>query len=68
MLTFPPQTERVGHMEKIVERGQMRPANWSKTTPPLILRESDLATPKDQWKWRKLATVLDLIPNANGTT
>lgn len=55
-------------MEKIVERGQMRPANWSKTTPPLILRESDLATPKDQWKWRKLATVLDLIPNANGTT
>ena len=23
---------------------------------------------KDQWKWRKLATVHDLIPNANGTT
>ena len=55
-------------MEKIVERGQMRPANWSKTTPPLILRESDISTPKDQWRWRKLATVQDLIPNANGTT
>ncbi|PIL30050.1 hypothetical protein GSI_07962 [Ganoderma sinense ZZ0214-1] len=60
--------ERVGHMEKIVERGQMRPADWSKTTPPLILRESDISTPKNQWKWRKLATVQDLIPNANGTT
>ncbi|EJF58500.1 nitrite reductase [Dichomitus squalens LYAD-421 SS1] len=60
--------ERVDPMEKIVERGQMRPANWSKTTPSLILRQSDIPTPKDQWMWRTVAKVQDLILNEGDTT
>ncbi len=60
--------ERVAQTEKITERGQKRPANWSKTTPPLVMRESDIAAPKGDWKWHKLATVLDLVPTDSGTT
>ena len=60
--------ERVGQMEKVTERGQARPADWAKAAPPLVLRETDINTPKSQWKWRKLATVRDLVPNDGGTT
>ncbi|KAI0716158.1 nitrite reductase [Cerioporus squamosus] len=60
--------ERVAQTEKITERGQVRPANWPKAAPPLVLRESDIAVPKEDWKWRKLATVHDLVPTDSGTT
>ncbi|KAI0757771.1 nitrite reductase [Daedaleopsis nitida] len=60
--------ERVGQVEQIVERGQTRPANWSKETPPLVLRETDVATPKSEWTWRKLATTSDLVLGDGGTT
>ena len=55
-------------MEKIVERGQTRPADWGKTAPPLTLRQSDIRSPKNQWKWRTVAKVQDLMPNEGGTT
>ncbi|KAI0638758.1 nitrite reductase [Trametes polyzona] len=60
--------ERVPQTEKIVERGQTRPADWSKGTTPLVLRETDIPSSKDQWKWRKVATVHDLTPTDSGTT
>lgn len=66
--TLHAKNERVEQSEKIKERGQARPADWSKAAPPLVLRETDIITPKSQWKWRKLATVQDLIPNDSGTT
>ena len=65
---FLSQNERVTTMEKIVERGQTRPADWGKTAPPLILRQSDIRSPKNQWKWRTVAKAQDLIPNEGGTT
>ena len=52
LICFLRQNERVTTMEKIVERGQTRPADWGKTAPPLILRQSDIRSPKNQWKWR----------------
>ncbi|KAH9891345.1 nitrite reductase [Cubamyces lactineus] len=60
--------ERVPQAEKIVERGQSRPANWTKEAPTLIFRETDVGSPKDLWKWRKVATVHDLTPTDGGTT
>ncbi|KAI0353217.1 nitrite reductase [Trametes cingulata] len=60
--------ERVPQTEKIVERGQTRPADWSKHTDPLILRETDISGEKSLWKWRKVATIHDLIPTDSGTT
>ncbi|KAL1940535.1 hypothetical protein VTO73DRAFT_7970 [Trametes versicolor] len=60
--------ERVPQTEMIVQRGQTRPADWSKDTAPLILRETDIAFPKDKWRWRKVATIHDLTPTDSGTT
>lgn len=55
-------------MEKITQRGQARPADWPKAVSPLVQCDSDISTPKSEWKWRKLAKLQDLIPNAGGTT
>ncbi|KAF9239853.1 hypothetical protein BU15DRAFT_87858 [Melanogaster broomeanus] len=52
--------ERSSPMEIIQERGQQRPADWPKQFPPAKLRASQIATPKSEWQWRKLATVQDL--------
>ncbi|KAI0668754.1 nitrite reductase [Trametes maxima] len=60
--------QRVPQMEKIVERGQMRPANWSKEASPLVIRETDVSLPKEQWRWRKVAKVHDLSLTESGTT
>ncbi|KAH9855728.1 nitrite reductase [Lenzites betulinus] len=60
--------QRVPQMEKIMERGQVRPADWIKDSTPLILRETDITTPKSEWAWRKVATVHDLTPTDSGTT
>ena len=46
----------------------MRPADWSKKTPPLVIKESDIGVDKSQWSWKKLASVQDMIPNDSGTT
>jgi hypothetical protein len=62
------QDERKPQIEQIIERGQPRPANWAKVFPPVKLTESDIRTPKDQWKWRALAKVSDLTPTDAGTT
>ncbi|KAI0770919.1 nitrite reductase [Trametes elegans] len=63
-----PSDERVPQMEKVVERGQTRPADWSKDATPLVLSETDVPVPKSEWRWRKVATVHDLAPTDRGTT
>ncbi|QRV85667.1 nitrite reductase (NAD(P)H) large subunit [Ceratobasidium sp. AG-Ba] len=60
--------ERVPQIEPIIERGQTRPADWPKAFPPIKFHESDIATPKDQWKWISLAKISDLKPTSEGTT
>ncbi|KAH9947040.1 nitrite reductase [Amylocystis lapponica] len=60
--------ERRPQIETIAERGQLRPANWAKDTPSVLLRESDIKSPKSQWTWRKMAQVVDLMPTEAGTT
>ncbi|KAH9920537.1 nitrite reductase [Epithele typhae] len=60
--------ERAKQTEMITERGQQRPASWSKSAPPLVMREADVAAPKSAWNWKALAKVQDLVPNDNGTT
>lgn len=62
------QEERRSQMEQVVERGQARPANWQKETQPVLLSQSDIKEAKENWKWRKLATVGDLQPTNVGTT
>ncbi|KAH0839338.1 hypothetical protein J3R83DRAFT_20 [Lanmaoa asiatica] len=59
--------ERLSSMEIIQERGQQRPADWPKQFPPSKLQASQIATPKSEWQWRKVATVQDLAPS-NVTT
>lgn len=65
---FHRQDERRAQTETIIERGQQRPANWAKNSPAVHLQESDVAVPKSQWMWRKMATVQDLTPTDAGTT
>ncbi|KAI0329154.1 nitrite reductase [Cubamyces sp. BRFM 1775] len=60
--------ERVPQAEKIVERGQSRPADWAKDASPLVFGATDVGSPKDLWTWRKVATVHDLTPTDGGTT
>ncbi|KAF8137709.1 hypothetical protein EV363DRAFT_1318672 [Boletus edulis] len=48
------------NVEPVEERGQKRPADWPKQFPPAKLQASSVATPKSEWKWRKLATIQDL--------
>ncbi|OSD05584.1 nitrite reductase [Trametes coccinea BRFM310] len=60
--------KRVPQTEIVVERGQMRPADWDKTAAPLILSKADLRAGTDQWKWRKVAEVQDLTPSDGTTT
>ncbi|KAI0820586.1 nitrite reductase [Trametes gibbosa] len=62
------QEDRVPQVEKIVERGQIRPADWIKDSTPLVLQETDITAPKDQWTWHTMATVHDLTPTDSGTT
>lgn len=40
------QDERVPSIEPIVQRGQPRPANWAKSNPEVLLKQSDISTPK----------------------
>ncbi|KAG9089514.1 hypothetical protein FRC06_001509, partial [Ceratobasidium sp. 370] len=60
--------ERQPQIEHIVERGQQRPADWPKAFPPIKFNQSDIVTPKDQWKWIPLAKTTDLKPTNEGTT
>ncbi|TFY53858.1 hypothetical protein EVJ58_g9202, partial [Rhodofomes roseus] len=60
--------ERRLPVEQVLERGQPRPADWAKAFPPAHLKEDRIRTPKDQWKWCKLAKLDDLIPTDAGTT
>lgn len=54
--------------EIIKERGQNRPADWPKNFPPKRFNYDEIASPKDQWKWVKMAKVDDLAPNQEATT
>ncbi|KAH9931317.1 nitrite reductase [Fomitopsis serialis] len=60
--------ERRLPVEQVLERGQPRPADWAKAFPPARLKEDSIRTPKEQWRWRKLAQLEDLIPTDAGTT
>jgi nitrite reductase (NAD(P)H) len=62
------QDERVPQIEQIEERGQPRPADWARNFPPVKFRDTDISAPKEQWKWRKVAKVQDLMPTDAGTT
>ncbi|THH10731.1 hypothetical protein EW146_g8277 [Bondarzewia mesenterica] len=65
---FVNSTETVQTVEEIVERGQLRPANWPKAFPPEKMEVSQIPTPRSQWEWKKLAKVEDLVPTETGTT
>ncbi|KAI9062280.1 nitrite reductase [Trametes sanguinea] len=60
--------QRVPQAEVVIERGQMRPADWSKTAAPLIFNKTDVPVSREQWKWRKVAEVQDLTPSDGTTT
>ena len=60
--------ETVQTVDNIVERGQLRPADWPKAFPPSKMEVSQITTPRSQWKWRKMAKVEDLVPSDAGTT
>lgn len=62
------QGERIATIEPIIERGQIRPADWSKTNAQIYLQQGDIPSPKNKWRWRKLASVCDLNPTDIGTT
>ncbi|GAA5967842.1 hypothetical protein JCM11641_005783 [Rhodosporidiobolus odoratus] len=54
--------------ELIVERGQQRPADWPKNFPGQRFSDSQIATPRSEWRYVKLATVDDLSPTDENTT
>ena len=55
-------------IEPIVQRGQIRPANWAKSDSEALLKKEDIPGSKENWKWRRLAKVQDLTPTDAGTT
>ena len=61
-------TERRLPVEQVVQRGQPRPADWAKAFPPSRLTEDQIGISKDQWGWRPLAKLCDLVPTDAGTT
>ena len=46
-----------------MERDQPRPADWAKKYPAQHFKETDIPTPKSEWKWRKVATLQDFNPD-----
>ncbi|GAA5924803.1 hypothetical protein JCM10213_000447 [Rhodosporidiobolus nylandii] len=60
--------ERRLNSEKIVERGQERPADWPVNYPGQRFTASQIATPRSEWQFVKLATVDDLSPTEENTT
>ncbi|EGN92390.1 hypothetical protein SERLA73DRAFT_172962 [Serpula lacrymans var. lacrymans S7.3] len=60
--------ERRPLVEEITERGQPRPADWPKQFPPAKIHSSAIRVPKAEWRWRRLASVNDLMPSNAGTT
>ncbi|GAA98797.1 uncharacterized protein L969DRAFT_50632 [Mixia osmundae IAM 14324] len=60
--------ERVDQAELITERGQKRPADWPKNYEGIKMSTSQISTPKEQWKWIKVAHVDDLRPNEENTS
>lgn len=65
---FEQDERRPPAIENIVERGQIRPADWPKTFPSQKFEEKDLPSPRADWKWIQLATVNDLAPTDLNTT
>lgn len=55
-------------MEGIEERGQVRPAEWPKSTPGQKFRDEDIKTPRSHWEYVKLLSVEDLQPSDEGTS
>ncbi len=62
------QDDRQVQIEEMVERGQVRPTDWTKESNPLQIRATSIETPKSQWRWRNLAKVSDMTPTNDGTT
>jgi nitrite reductase (NAD(P)H) len=60
--------ERQLQAELVTERGQQRPADWAKAYPGVKLTLDQLATPKAEWQWVKVATKDDMMPTEAGTT
>ncbi|GAA6022628.1 hypothetical protein JCM8202_005024 [Rhodotorula sphaerocarpa] len=60
--------ERRLNSELITERGQQRPADWPKAFPGLRFRAEDLATPRSEWQYVRLASVSDLSSTNENTT
>lgn len=60
--------ERRLNSELITERGQQRPADWPKAFPGLRFRAEDLATPRSEWQYVRLASVSDQSSTNENTT
>lgn len=60
--------DRQVQIEEMVERGQVRPIDWTKESNPLQIRATSIETPKSQWRWRNLAKVSDMTPTNDGAT
>jgi nitrite reductase (NAD(P)H) len=54
--------------ERITERDQQRPADWPKNFPEKHFSAADIATPKDQWKWRAIGATKDDLPDQETQT
>ncbi|KZS88669.1 nitrite reductase [Sistotremastrum niveocremeum HHB9708] len=67
-LSLPLLDKRAPQIEEITERGQARPADWPKAFPSVKMSVKDIATPKNQWTWKRMAKVDDLTPTDAGTT
>ncbi|KAF9480635.1 nitrite reductase [Pholiota conissans] len=65
---FANTSERQSQAELIEERGQLRPADWPKSAPPLKLTPELLQTAKKEWKWTTVAKKDDMVLSENGTT
>ncbi|RXW14988.1 hypothetical protein EST38_g10867 [Candolleomyces aberdarensis] len=60
--------ERLPQSEIIQERGQPRPADWSKSSPAVKLSTDQCRTPKSEWSWINVARKADLLVNEGGTS
>ncbi|KIJ36943.1 hypothetical protein M422DRAFT_61081 [Sphaerobolus stellatus SS14] len=55
-------------MERVVERGQRRPADWAKDFGPTRIEIEQIKSPKSEWKWRRMASVEDMLPSDLATS
>jgi nitrite reductase (NAD(P)H) len=65
---FVNSSDRQQQAELIEERGQKRPADWPRVSPPLKFNMDQLVTPKNKWTWITVAKREDMAVSDQGTT